>query len=101
MTDCMVSGRGTGKSTYLVNVSAQTGARIVVPTYEAARSLVYLSQKMDVPIKAPATPYEFAAKFAALEREVLVDEAQAVLEHFLAANIVTMTVSGCPVLPKE
>lgn len=101
VTRCFVGGRGSGKSTYLVNASAQTGARIVVPTHEMARQLVYLSQQMGVPIKAPATPYEFAAKFTALERSVLVDEAQTVLGGFLAADIVAMTVNGFPIFPKE
>lgn len=100
-TGCLVGGRQSGKSAFLVNASAQTGARIVVPTHEMARSLVFLSQRMGVPIKAPATPYEFAAKFTALERSVLVDEAQAVLGHFLAADIVAMTVNGFPIYPKE
>lgn len=100
VTRCFVGGRGTGKTAFLVNVSSQTGARIVVPTREQAREAVFLSQRMGTPIKAPATPYEFAAKFTALERSVIVDEAQAVLEHFLAADIMAMTVNGFPVLPK-
>lgn len=80
-----IAGRGTGKTTHLIWVSANTGAVIVAPTYQMAKHIDQMARELGLIIPSPISIVEWAQlvsrKQVRSEQRYLVDELQTVLRQ--------------------
>lgn len=87
----IVGGRGTGKTTELIRIAAAEGRYIVVPNERMKRCVAKQAKDMGLNMLYPVAFEElpFHRRFVG---EVLVDEAQMILEKVIGAHINTMAV---------
>lgn len=75
--------RQSGKTTMLIEMSAKTGAIIVVPTHVMANHILGLANKLNLKIPEPISVREFIravdSDWAFNEQKYLIDELQTVL----------------------
>lgn len=80
-----IAGRQTGKTTYLIRISAKTGAVIVAPTYQMAKYIDQMARELGLDIPRPISVLEWAQMVAGKqvhpEQRYLVDELQMVLNQ--------------------
>ena len=80
-----IAGRQTGKTIYLIWMSAKTGAVIVAPTYQMVSYIDQMARKLGLKIPPPISVVEWAQmvarKQAHSEQRYLVDELQMVLSQ--------------------
>ena len=77
-----ISGRQFGKTTMLIQESAQTGATIAVATYPMARHVEFLARKLNLKIPTPVTYAEiFRTYREGKTKRYLVDELQMMLSQ--------------------
>lgn len=80
-----IAGRGTGKTTHLIWVSANTGAVIVAPMYQMAKHIDQMARELGLIIPPPISVVEWAQlvsrKQVRSEQRYLVDELQTVLRQ--------------------
>ena len=91
--ECFVSGRHTGKTWHLINLSHDTGLTIVARNEMAARAIEHQAREMGKPIPKPISYVSLAAR-PIPNRRVLVDEAQGVLDDALRAHVVAASIDG-------
>lgn len=80
-----IAGRQTGKTIYLIWMSAKTGAVIVAPTYQMVSYIDQMARKLGLKIPPPISVVEWAQMVARKqvhsEQRYLVDELQMVLSQ--------------------
>ena len=80
-----IAGRQTGKTIYLIRMSAKTGAVIVAPTYQMVSYIDQMARKLGLKIPPPISVVEWAQMVARKqvhsEQRYLVDELQMVLSQ--------------------
>ena len=77
-----ISGRQFGKTTMLIQESAQTGATIAVATYPMARHVEFLARKLNLKIPTPVTYAEIFRNYRENKnKRYLVDELQMMLSQ--------------------
>jgi len=89
-------GRGAGKTTALVEMSAQTGSYIVTKDHHTARYTADLAKKMGLQIPFPLTFKEFLDhRWSSRIKGFLLDDVELLLLHILShdAPIEAMTIS--------
>ena len=90
-----ISGRQFGKTTMLIQESAQTGATIAVATYPMARHVEFLARKLNLKIPTPVTYAEIFRNYRENKnKRYLVDELQMMLSQL---NIDICTLDCDPV----
>ena len=72
-----IAGRQTGKTIYLIRMSAKTGAVIVAPTYQMVSYIDQMARKLGLKIPPPISVVEWAQMVARKQ----VDELQMVLSQ--------------------
>ena len=101
MTKVIAKGRGEGKTTELIKLSAETGKYILVANQQRAMNISDMAGKMGLYIPFPVTvqealKYSFRGTFI---KEILVDDAEDVLQSLFRVNINAITVTTeeeCP-----
>lgn len=93
--DIYLGGRQSGKTTKLIQMSAETGAIIVVGTYPMAKYVMSMAINMGLEIPEPISYKDLIkrAHYDHLTRRYLIDEAQ-MLFDWLNVNAVTITTDG-------
>ena len=89
-----IAGRQTGKTAYLIGVSAKTGAIIVAPTYQMVRYIDQMARKLGLIIPPPISVADWAKMVARKQvdpkQRYLVDELQMVL-HQMNVDVATLS----------
>lgn len=89
-----IAGRQTGKTIYLIWVSAMTGAVIVASTYQMVKHIDQLARELGLKIPPPISVVEWAQMVARKqvhpEQRYLVDELQMVL-HQMNVDVATLS----------
>ena len=80
-----IARRQAGKTTYLIRVSAKTGAVIVAPTYQMVKYIDQMARELGLQIPPPISVLEWAQMVARQQvnpkQRYLVDELQMVLSQ--------------------
>ena len=93
--NCIVGGRGNGKTAALIRLSAETGYTIVTMTREGASNIKNQASKMGVDIPRPECVRDFQVYHPMKPRKgVLVDEAGMVLSNMLGTRVECATFEG-------
>lgn len=93
--DIYIGTRQSGKTTKLIQLSAETGAIIVVGTYSMVKYVMSMAINMGLKIPEPISYKDLIerAHYEHLTRRYLIDEAQ-MLFDWLNVDAVTITMDG-------
>ena len=96
-TTLIIKDRGTGKSTQLIYTSASTQYRIVTPTKQSIRYLMYLANCLGLEIPTPMTIEDYRNKRKLPNECILIDEGYDLIgeavSSYIGANVVAITLS--------
>lgn len=99
---CFVGGRRSGKTSYLINLSHDTGYPIVTRSKAMADYIESMAMRMGKVIPQPLTYGSREMLLGSpLRRSVLVDEADGVLSDMMGVQIVACALNGNAVCSAE
>ena len=93
MTDVIVGPRQNGKTTELIRLSAARDEYIIVPTLDMAQIVARQARDMGLRIPYPVAFCELPCRSRFIG-EVLVDEAQTILQRVIGKPVDVMAVHG-------
>ena len=86
---CIVGGRGSGKTTELIKMSAETGIPICVRNRSRIKNIVYMANRLGVEIPEPIVIYN--QRFLKERRTIMIDDVQDVLFDIYGTEVVCAT----------
>lgn len=103
--EIVIGGRCTGKTTRMIKKAAENNIYIVVANLARAYTVAEMARRMGLSIPFPVTVWELQQKNLIGRRdirEVYIDDADAVLEHFVGTHVSYINLENpIPIRPSE
>lgn len=88
-----VKGRGSGKTMWAVMESARTNVPILVFSKQHKQNIVKMALEFGIEIPEPVTREQLNERGKVKVQEVIIDEAQELLQRMLEVKIIGLTVN--------
>ena len=89
----IAANRGTGKTTWLIQKSAELDIPILCPTGAKAQSIEYKAQRLNIKIPKPIAYNSIQSTRGLKKKEVLIDDIDIFLEYMIGIKVEYATIT--------